>query len=132
MKHLKSPYYLIIAILSIILISCSGGNTPVEETRDISDMTEEEILELAQGIHERVITLDTHVDINTDNFTEERNYTQELDNQVTLPKMQEGGLDVAWFIVYTGQGELTDEGYSRAFENAMPSVQSNQNRNTKV
>src|SRR5690606_16553493 len=28
-------------------------------------------------------------------------------------------LDVAWFIVYTGQDELTAEGYSKAYENAI-------------
>jgi len=32
--------------------------------------------------------------------------------------MKEGGLDVAWFIVYTGQGELNEEGYAKAKENA--------------
>ena len=32
--------------------------------------------------------------------------------------MQAGALDVAWFIVYTGQGELTKEGYKNAAENA--------------
>jgi membrane dipeptidase len=33
--------------------------------------------------------------------------------------MRKGGLDVAWFIVYTGQGDLTTEGYERAYKNAM-------------
>jgi membrane dipeptidase len=33
--------------------------------------------------------------------------------------MKKGGLDVAWFIVYTGQDTLTDEGYAKAHENAM-------------
>jgi membrane dipeptidase len=33
--------------------------------------------------------------------------------------MEEGGLDVAWLIVYTGQGELTAAGYAAAYENAM-------------
>ena len=33
--------------------------------------------------------------------------------------MEKGGLDVAWFIVYTGQDTLTDEGYAKAYENAM-------------
>ncbi len=32
--------------------------------------------------------------------------------------MIEGGLDVAWFVVYTGQGELTKEGYEKAYANA--------------
>lgn len=73
----------------------------------------------ARKIHKDVITLDTHDDINTANFTKERNYTQDLPSQVTLPKMKSGGLDVAWFIVYTGQGDLTPEGYDRAYKNAI-------------
>ncbi|NVJ46250.1 MAG: membrane dipeptidase [Cytophagia bacterium] len=104
-----------LAAASLILWSCGGQQ---KETVDISQMTEDELIEYAKGIHERVITLDTHDDINTSNFTEETNYTQRLSSQVNLPKMVEGGLDVAWFIVYTGQGELTEEGYARAYENA--------------
>tara|TARA_B110000881_G_scaffold166205_1_gene149306 strand:- start:112 stop:1194 length:1083 start_codon:yes stop_codon:yes gene_type:complete len=33
--------------------------------------------------------------------------------------MEAGGLDVAWFIVYTGQGALTTDGYDKAYENAI-------------
>lgn len=80
---------------------------------------EEKLVAKARKIHADVITLDTHDDINTANFTEAVNYTQDLPNQVTLPKMQRGGLDVAWFIVYTGQGELTEDGYARAYANAI-------------
>ena len=77
------------------------------------------LLEKARKIHADVITLDTHVDINTANFTKDRNYTQDLPTQATLPKMKSGGLDVAWFIVYTGQGPLTEEGYAAAYKNAI-------------
>jgi len=73
----------------------------------------------ARAIHDRVITLDTHDDINPRDFTKERNYTQRLENQVNLPKMKEGGLDAAFFIVYVGQGSLTPEGYDRAYTQAI-------------
>jgi len=73
----------------------------------------------ARGIHERVITLDTHDDINPDNFTRQKNYTQRLDTQVNLPKMVEGGLDASFFIVYVGQGPLTPEGYDGAYKQAV-------------
>lgn len=49
----------------------------------------------ARAIHDRVITLDTHDDIGVNNFTFSRNYTQDLGNQVNLPKMKTGGLDAA-------------------------------------
>jgi membrane dipeptidase len=73
----------------------------------------------ARAIHERVITLDTHDDINPANFTAERNYTQDLATQVNLPKMIKGGLDAAFFIVYVGQGPLTPEGYAAAYKQAI-------------
>jgi membrane dipeptidase len=80
----------------------------------------------AHAIHDRVIALDTHDDISPDNFTAERNYTQRLDTQVNLPKMLDGGLDAAFFIVYVGQtSEAQDPeafkaaGYDRAYKQAI-------------
>ncbi|MCB1023896.1 MAG: dipeptidase [Acidobacteria bacterium] len=93
-----------------------NSNTP---KRVAPKMTEEELLAKAKEIHKAVITLDTHDDIDTKNFTDEKNYTQKLENQVNLPKMKEGGLDVAWFIVYTGQGDLDEAGYKKAYDNAI-------------
>ncbi len=69
----------------------------------------------ARGIHERVITADTHDDINPNNFRAECNYTMRLTTQVNLPKMKEGGLDVSFMIAYVGQGALTEEGYASAY-----------------
>jgi len=66
-----------------------------------------------------IVTMDTHDDINVENFQESLNYTMNTDTQVNLPKMIAGGLDVAWFIVYTGQGDLNKEGYIAANDNAM-------------
>src|SRR6478735_7860713 len=77
------------------------------------------LIQKAHAIHDRVIALDTHNDIEPDNFTRQRNYTQRLDTQVNLPKMKEGGLDASFFIVYVGQGPLTPEGYDRAYKQAI-------------
>jgi membrane dipeptidase len=73
----------------------------------------------ARAIHDRVITLDTHADIDPDHFQPACNYTQRLTTQVNLPKMREGGLDAAFFIVYVGQGPLTPEGYASAYRRAV-------------
>jgi len=73
----------------------------------------------AKAIHDRVIALDTHDDINPRDFTKERNYTQRLDTQVNIPKMVDGGLDAAFFIVYVGQGPLTADGYDKAYAQAV-------------
>lgn len=108
-----SQSYTVLSLLcSVVFLSTSCKEAEHNET-------EEQILARAKEIHERVITLDTHCDINVNNFTDSINYTQDLDTQITLPKMKEGGLDVAWFIVYTGQDSLTDSGYAKAYENAI-------------
>jgi membrane dipeptidase len=77
----------------------------------------------ARQIHERVIALDTHNDISPNNFTAERNYTQDLGNQVNLPKMVKGGLDASFFIVYVGQDRsekaFTKEGFDAAYRQAV-------------
>ena len=66
-----------------------------------------------------IITIDTHIDINVENFTDTLNYTMNTDTQFNLPNMIEGELDVAWLVVYTAQGELNEEGYKAAYENAI-------------
>jgi membrane dipeptidase len=79
-----------------------------------------DMVKRARAIHEKVITLDTHVDISPANFTAERNYTQRLESQVNLPKMEEGGLDAVFLIVYVGQDTaLNEAGYARAHRQAM-------------
>ena len=65
-----------------------------------------------------VITLDTHADINTENFTPENNYTQNLDTQVQVPKMEAGGLDVACSSSIRARANSTG-GISRRLWNAM-------------
>ena len=77
------------------------------------------MIQRAQAIHDRVITLDTHHDISPANFVADRNYTMDLDTQVNLPKMEAGGLDVSWMVVFVGQGPLTEEGYAQAHQDAM-------------
>lgn len=102
------------ALIAAIVIALPSAAVTAQTKSD-----EAALIAKAEKIHKDVITLDTHVDINTSNFTEAVNYSQDLNTQVNLPKMAKGGLDVAWFIVYTGQGPLTDEGYAAAYKNAI-------------
>ena len=97
-----------------ILLSFSGLNINAQKLTD-----DAELIEKARKIHAEVITLDTHNDIDPRNFTDALNYTQNLPTQVNFPKMKQGGLDVSWLIVYTGQGELTEEAYKKAYQNAI-------------
>ena len=98
-------------LILLLVISC-------KQEKNVN-LSQEQLIEKARGIHERVITLDTHDDISIKNFTDSINYTQRLENQVNLPKMKEGGLDVAWFIVYTGQDSLNANGFKKAYDNAI-------------
>ena len=66
-----------------------------------------------------IITIDTHIDINVENFTDSLNYTMNTETKFNIPNMIEGGLDVAWLVVYTAQGELNDQGYADAMDNAI-------------
>ena len=74
--------------------------------------------------HERMIVLDTHLDIPSRfddgqwDFGERHRYEFDL-SQVDLPRMIEGGLDGGFFVVYTPQGELTPEGYREARDRAL-------------
>ena len=115
---------------ALILSACDNAQETTQPTEDMADATttapaqmntetEEAMIERAMGIHERVIALDTHDDINLNNFTDELNYTMDTNSQVNLPKMEAGGLDVAFFIVFTGQDQLNDEGYDAAYQTAM-------------
>src|SRR5262247_1392472 len=73
----------------------------------------------ARAIHQRIITLDTHNDIDPRNFTTDCNYTMRLTTQINIPKMIDGGMDVSFMIVYVGQGPLTPEGYDNAYKQAV-------------
>ena len=70
----------------------------------------------ARRIHDKVIALDTHVDIPLNFATHEADPGGFSEAQVDLPKMRAGGLDAAFFIVYTPQGPLTNDGFSKVQE----------------
>src|SRR5207237_10104174 len=71
----------------------------------VAPQAQQDFVARARAIHDRVLTLDTHNDIDPQNFTFDCNYTMRLTTQVNLPKMKEGGLDVSFSIVYVGQTE---------------------------
>ena len=101
---------ILILVLGLFWMSC--------QTKKTQSSTDVQLIQKAQQIHLNTTTLDTHDDIDVKNFTDSLNYTQDTDSQVNLPKMERGALDVAWFIVYTGQGDITPTGYKKAAANA--------------
>jgi membrane dipeptidase len=79
----------------------------------------EAVVANARAIHARVLTIDSHNDIEPAYFTPSCNYTERLTTQVNLPKMQEGGLDVSFMIAFAAQGPLSAEGYAAAYREAV-------------
>jgi membrane dipeptidase len=102
-----------VSALFLLAVTLAPSPAPAQATADAA------LVQKARAIHDRIIALDTHDDIDPENFTRQKNYTQRLDTQVNLPKMKEGGLDASFFIVYVGQGPLTPEGYDNAYKQAV-------------
>ena len=74
--------------------------------------------------HQRMIVLDTHLDIPERWDDGEwdfgvRHEHGEDGSQVDLPRMDEGGLDGGFLVIYTEQGALTPEGYRQARDSAL-------------
>ena len=92
---------LTLGILALTLLACS----PKAPSPGVS----------APSLHERILTLDTHIDIPLTYMTE-IDPSGETDLQVDLPKLAAGQLDSGFWIIYTPQGELTPEGYAAGLE----------------
>jgi membrane dipeptidase len=88
--------------------------------------SDDKLLRTARAIHDRTIVLDSHVDFSPAQLVGEANYSSRLATQFNLPKMNEGGVDALFFIVFVGQTRetqnpdaLTSPGYQRAYNAAI-------------
>jgi membrane dipeptidase len=95
-----------LGLLITIQVACSRGG-------------EAELVARARTIHENVITIDTHDDLPQGFATPEADPGVRGEHQVDLPKMEEGGLDAAFFIVYVSQRERTPENYASTKREAL-------------
>ena len=70
---------------------------------------------LSNIIHAEIITFDSHIDIPFD-FMENSKHDpgDNSDMQVDIPKMQKGGMDAGFFVVYVPQGPLNEAGFKNA------------------
>ena len=105
--------------LAGLLASACGSSDPAPEITSDPATGEAALIDRARGIHDRVLTIDTHDDISLDFATPEVDPGIRGGRQVDLVKMEEGGLDAAFFIVYVGQTERTPENYAQAKADAM-------------
>jgi membrane dipeptidase len=73
--------------------------------------------------HDDMLTLDSHLDtplvLDREGFdiTNRHDWMQDY-AQVDLPRMKEGGLDGGFWVIYTAQGPLIEEGYAKALAHA--------------
>jgi membrane dipeptidase len=74
--------------------------------------------------HEQILTLDTHLD--TPSFFERPGWrfgdlhqVAEDGSQIDLPRMEVGGLDGGFWVIYTPQGPLTPAGYAKSRDDAL-------------
>jgi membrane dipeptidase len=77
----------------------------------------------ARKIHQEIYTIDSHNDTpmsfgDPDFNMAERHDIKNGGSRMDFPRMKEGGLDGAFFAVFTGQGPLTDEGRQKAYQRA--------------
>lgn len=66
------------------------------------------------ALHDRLLTIDTHIDTGFGHGTLRLDPGVLNVAQVDLPSMRIGGLDAGFFVVFTPQGALDDAGYARA------------------
>jgi membrane dipeptidase len=68
----------------------------------------------AQRIHDKLLVLDSHVDIPLDYGAGRSDPGVDGDTQVDLPKLENGGVGAAVFAVFTKQGKRTPDGLVKA------------------
>jgi membrane dipeptidase len=85
-------------------------------------MTESSMPENARAIHDTILALDAHLDIEATFFTPEQPEASGWQKLASLEKIQEGGLGAAFFVAYTDQGPLTAEGYARAYDTVLERI----------
>ena len=94
------------AVLALSVAGCAPQTSDKKTETPQSD---------SARIHADVLALDTHVDIPLD-YMDKVDPGTATDAQVDLGKMETGGLDAAFFIVYTPQTEVSEEGIAAARE----------------
>ncbi|GGL44898.1 dipeptidase [Caulobacter rhizosphaerae] len=102
-----------------------GSAALLASTADAADAPKPgEVSKADRALHERALTLDTHLDT-PEHFARqgwsmvERHAVKADGTQVDLPRMDAGGLDGGFFVIYTAQGDLTAEGYRQARDFAL-------------
>jgi membrane dipeptidase len=105
-----------LSILVLFLIVFAGCK---EKPSTTETETEEQLVERALAIHDKVLTVDTHADtplrmIEPGFDMAERHDPNETGSKVDYPRMKEGGLDAIFFAAFVAQDIRDDDGNTRA------------------
>jgi membrane dipeptidase len=112
LRYLGLRYSLSGALVFALAVGATGAGAQTPSATD------------AVQVHERILTLDTHLDspANLDqpgwDITERHDVLDDT-TQVDLPRMIEGGLDGGFWVIYTDQGPNDAAGYARALAHAL-------------
>ena len=109
----KSGYSL--HLVAVLTAGLGFANPALADASATDDLDEQK----ARAIHEDVLTIDSHIDIPDNYATRDLDPGRNTPLQVDLPKMLTGGLDAGFFIVFVGQGPLTDAGFAEAYDKAI-------------
>jgi membrane dipeptidase len=74
------------------------------------------------SIHNAILALDAHLDIEATFFTPEQPEVSGWQKLASLEKIEEGGLHAAFFVAYTDQGPLTHDAYAQALETVVEKI----------
>lgn len=114
-----------LAVPGLLLLFIAASFTACSSTKEITPMTESDIL----AFHNEILTIDTHVDTPL-RFKHQgidlgkRYDPREIRSQLDYPRMDEGGLDAAFFAVWTPQGARTDSAHAAIKAKALKIIES--------
>ena len=103
----------VFALILLFVLGCSSKETTTEKE------SEEDMVQRALEIHDRVLTVDTHADtplrmIEPGFDMAERHDPNETGSKVDYPRMKEGGLDAIFFAAFVAQDIRDNDGNTRA------------------
>jgi membrane dipeptidase len=105
-------------VLIALLPCCKRADTETQQTKATTPATR------ARELHERMLTLDTHLDTPANfespswDIMQAHEYRKDL-SQVDYPRMVSGGLDGGFWAIYTQQGPRTAAGEASARDAAL-------------
>jgi membrane dipeptidase len=90
------------------------------EAQNSARLSDQQLLERARALHQKIITVDTHCDTAMRFVRGNWNPAERHDpdspgaGKIDLPRMKEGGLDAEFFAAFVSQEPRTPEGYQAA------------------